>query len=312
MDRDESWKYVFTIFIPTYNRAHLLPRALDSIAAQTYQDFEILIIDDGSTDGTRELVKAWQERAAFPLRYIYQENQGKHVAHNTALNHALGFLTVILDSDDQLSPDALERLLSHWNGIPTAERHHFAGVEGLCARMGDGTIAGSSFPQDVLDADYLTVRRRYRVSGDKKNAIRTDVLREFPFPVFPGERHIRPSLVWKRMAHRYKFRFINEVIQYIEYQQGGLSADRFRLRMRNPRGFRLFFQEEINLHAEPGERWKKRYHDYSHYVRFSIHSGVGLVRQIRDIDSFWIWILAWPAGTLEWMGDRIRMRHGRD
>ncbi|MCU0971097.1 MAG: glycosyltransferase family 2 protein [Gammaproteobacteria bacterium] len=195
----------FSIFIPTYNRAHLLPRALESIAAQTCRDFEVVIVDDGSTDGTAALVEAWQGRASFPIVYCRQENQGKHGAHNAALPLLRGELTVILDSDDLLVPDALERLARHWDAIPPDQRPAFSGIEGLSAFF-DGRLNGSGLPQPVLDADYLSLRRRHRVRGDMKGCVRTDLLRRFPFPRFDGERHIRPSLLWNRIAREYRTR----------------------------------------------------------------------------------------------------------
>lgn len=299
--------YTFTIFIPTYNRAHTLGRALESVAQQTFRDFEVLIIDDGSTDDTRALVEEWQTRAEFPIVYHRQENQGKNGAHNTALTLARGFFTVNLDSDDMLVPNALERLNYHWQQIPEAQREQFAGVEGLCAHMDSGAIAGTAFPQDVFDSDYYQVREKHHVKGDKKCAVRTDVMREFPYPRFPGERHVRPSLLWKRIARKYKFRYVNEVIERIEYQSDGLSSNRFSLRMKNPNGFRYYFLEEIN-HPWPGKTFSKALDDYTKYVRYSLHSGISYWQQWKEARLHPLWLLAIPTGTLHWLSDKIRMK----
>jgi glycosyltransferase involved in cell wall biosynthesis len=298
---------LFTIFIPTYNRAHTLPRALKSIEQQSCRDFEVLIIDDGSTDDTRSLVEQWRRTVDFPVSYHWQENQGKNGAHNTALPLAHGFFTVNLDSDDVLVPNALERLYYHWQQIPEGERDQFAGVEGLCAHMDSGAIAGTSFPQDVMDANYYEIREQYHVKGDKKCAVRTDIMREFPYPRFPGERHVRPSLLWKRIARKYQFRYVNEIIQRIEYQAGGLSSNRFALRMRNPNGFRFYFLEEIN-HPWPGNSFAKSLDDHIKYVRYSLHSGIGYWRQGKEVRSPLFWLLAVPAGTLHWLGDKVRLK----
>ncbi len=288
-----------------------MERALESIQDQTFRDFEVLIIDDGSTDDTPQLVQKWQDKVSFPIVYHWQPNQGKHVAHNTALNFSRGKFTVILDSDDMLVPEALEKLKRYWDLIPEDEKDGFAGVEGLCAHMEDGRIAGTPYPSAPLDSDYIEIRKRYKVGGDKKNAVRTDLLRRFPFPQFPGEKHMRPSLLWKRLSHDYKFRYINEVIQLIEYQPGGLSSDRFPLRMRNPRGFRFYFREDINLRSERYDL-KDRFDNCARYVRYSFHCGIGPLRQYQEINARILWAISLPKGLLDWARDRIRMRISGD
>ena len=151
---------VFTIFIPTYNRANLLPRAFSSIERQTFLNFEVLVIDDGSTDNTHEVVEEWRKRVNFPVDYHHQQNQGKPAAHNFALKFIHGFFTVILDSDDTLADNALELLLAHWNAIPDKQKLSYAGVEGLCALLKNGEVTGNHFPADVFDSDYLETRYR--------------------------------------------------------------------------------------------------------------------------------------------------------
>jgi len=296
----------FTVFVPTFNRAHTIRRALDSVAAQTFRECEIVIIDDGSTDGTAELVEQWRREVDLPVTYVVQENAGKHAAHNQALQCARGELFAVLDSDDAFVPEALERLWFHWTSIPESERPGFCGVEGLTAFF-DGRVSGTRFPRDVMDSDYITLRREHRIRGDKKGALRTDLLRQFPYPTYPGERHMRPSWLWKNLAQHYRTRYFNEVIQYIEYQPGGLSSNRFRLRMANPRGYRRYFLEEVNRHGH-GHGPRDRIDACSMYVRYSWHAGIGPIGQCRDIEPRWLWCLALLPGTVKWLGDRIRMR----
>ncbi len=298
--------YTFTVLIPTYNRAHTLPRALASIEAQTFRDFEVVIVDDGSKDNTKELVEQWHAGVDFPVTYLHQENQGKHVAHNTGIAKARGFFTVVLDSDDALTDHALEIFWEHWQRIPEGLRRNFAGVEGLCAHF-DGRIHGSRYPEDVMDSNHIEMQRRYHLRGDQKNALRSDLLRQFPYPVFEGERHIRPSLLWKRIALKYKTRYVNEVVQKIEQLPGGLASNRFRLRMRNPKGFRQYFLEEINSHSA-GAPLRELVGDYLKYIRYSLLAKIPLGRQVRDIKSPLLWLLMLPLGTLKWLDDHRRMR----
>ena len=89
---DTGYQYTFTVFTPTFNRACTLHRVYESLSAQTYRDFEWLVVDDGSSDDTRKLIDTWERQARFPLRYIYQPNQGKHVAFNRGVREARGEL----------------------------------------------------------------------------------------------------------------------------------------------------------------------------------------------------------------------------
>lgn len=299
-------KPFFTIFIAAYNRADLLPRAFESIQAQQFLDLEVLIIDDGSTDQTRAVVRRWQDQVEFPLRYYWQENRGKPAAHNAALDKIRGEFTVILDSDDTLAPDALQIFKKHWDAIPVDQQPSFAGVEGLCAALDSGEIAGSRFPSDIIDSDYLEIRHRYKVTGDKKNAIRSDVLRQFPFPLFKNEKDLRESLIWSRMAHQYRFRYVNEIVQYIEYQPGGLSSRAVSRRAGSPQGFRLAFREMLNDHA--AYLSNRELLGYARrYVRCSLHGGIGFRQQAGEVNQIFIWLLALPGGIFGWLKDLVAL-----
>lgn len=297
----------FTIFIPTYNRASLLPRAFASIEAQDFRDFEVLIIDDGSNDNTEQTVNRWRQQVDFPVHYTKQKNQGKPAAHNTALNHANGFFTVILDSDDILANNALQLLHQHWQTIPDDQKPDFAGVEGLCALLSNNQISGDKFPQDVLDSDYLETRHRLHIGGDKKNSIRTDILKAFPFPRFAGEKHIRESVVWNRIARQYKFRYINAIIQHIEYQSDGLSTGIFWRRINNPQGFLLAHQEMINDFSQYLTS-KQRYREMIKYVRFSKHCHHSLLTQLRNTKNKRLCLLAQLEGNAAYLRDLVKIK----
>lgn len=94
-----------TVFTPAYNRAHTLPRTYESLVKQDCKDFIWLIVDDGSSDNTKELVEEWQKKEnGFEIRYIYKENGGMHTAHNVAYENIDTELNVCIDSDDELAP----------------------------------------------------------------------------------------------------------------------------------------------------------------------------------------------------------------
>jgi glycosyltransferase involved in cell wall biosynthesis len=303
-----EWRYTFTIFVPTYNRAWCLPRALQSIAESKFRDFEVIVVDDGSTDDTRELIEDWQEKVDFPLRYLYQENAGKAAAHNRAVAEARGFLFITVDSDDSLLPDALGELKRHWDGIPDAQKPGFAGIGGLLLEE-DGTISGTRYPRDVVDSDYLEITSLGTIRGDKREAIRTGVLREFPYPTIEGENYLRPTMIFRRLAHQYKTRFVNVPLVLGRREADGISKNRRKTRARNPRGLRLVFLEEINLHDQyTMPRQQRRNH--VRYIRFSLHSGVGLRQQFKEVKHKLYWMVSLPEGISGWLGDRLRQLIG--
>ena len=123
---------MFTMLTPTFNRAHTLPRVWDSLRAQTLRDFEWVVVDDGSTDGTEALVRGWASEASFPVVFLRQENMGKHVAMNRGVAASSGRLIAVLDSDDACTPEALERFAFHWSSIPEERRPEFYGVVCHC------------------------------------------------------------------------------------------------------------------------------------------------------------------------------------
>lgn len=297
----------FTIFIPTYNRALLLSRAFAGIEAQTFRDFEVVIVDDGSTDGTDSLVAAWKETVDFPVVYFRQANQGKYVAHNVGVELARGRFFVLLDSDDRLLPEALERLLFHWEAIPEADRHRFAGVEGLVESMDGQRRLTKPFPESPLDAGYLELWYRRGITGEKRGFMLTDILRQYPYPIFPGERHIRDSITWKRIALKYVMRGVNETMQQMEHQPDGLTSNRFAARMNSPRGFHLFYLEDVTIYRPWLSRRQFR-RSMIDYIRFALHCGMGPVAQARETGFDPFWLLLFPAGVVRWLVDLYRLR----
>ena len=212
----------FTVFTPTYNRAHTLHRAFESLCAQTLQDFEWLVVDDGSTDKTEELVAAWAKVATFPIRYLKQPHSGKPAAHNLAVQEARGLMFVTLDSDDACVPAALERIICHWNAIPSPQRTRFSGIVTLCCNQ-FGNLVGDRFPSDPFDSDLREVVYICRVRGEKWPVASTEVLRRFPFPVIQNSYYTPESVVFHDIAKTYKIRCINEVLRiyYVDDAQTG-------------------------------------------------------------------------------------------
>lgn len=254
-----------TIFTPTYNRAHTLGRTYESLCRQTCRDFEWLIIDDGSTDNTRQLVEQWQQEAKIPIRYIYQANQGMHGAHNTAYRNIDTELNTCVDSDDYMPDDAVKKILSFW-------RYHgsyrYAGFIGLDATA-DGTIIGTRFPDDLYEATCRELYEKYRIRGDKKLVYRTDVITSYAeYPLFAGEKYVGLAYKYSMVDEDYRMLLTNEVYVTVEYQADGSSANMWRQYWNNPRGFIVIRLQDMRMALT----WKRKFVSCIHYVSHSLRA----------------------------------------
>ena len=178
----------FTVFTPTYDRAHTLDRVYNSLCAQTFTDFEWVIVDDGSNDNTAQLVAGWRKENVFPIYYEKQSNQGKHIAVNRGAQLARGELFLIADSDDSFPSNALQIFHKAWAEIPKTERQNYTGVTGLCIDQSDN-IVGDEFPLDVFDSTPADCFYLHDIKGEKWGFHRC-VIRQFPFPSLQGFRFL--------------------------------------------------------------------------------------------------------------------------
>lgn len=297
-------KFLFTVFTPTYNRAHTLDRVYRSLRAQTLRDFEWLIVDDGSTDDTRALVESWTRKASFPIRYVYQENRGKHFASNRGLELALGEFFLTADSDDEFVPNALETFQRIWSTIPETERAGFAGAAGLCVDQ-RGRLVGDRFPASPLDSNHLEKKYRYKVHGEKWGFTRTDVMREFPFV----ETAEMAGFRWSDIGRKYKTRFFNEVVRIYYVGEGNSLSSRDR-RVKRPLMGALRNAGTLNddldyFRYDP----LAFYRNAVHYARFSFLADRGPREQREGLKpglARTLWALALPIGYAVAVRDRFR------
>ncbi|MBE6692478.1 MAG: glycosyltransferase family 2 protein [Ruminococcaceae bacterium] len=223
-----------TVFTPAYNRAHTLIRTYESLLNQNNKDFIWLIVDDGSTDNTAELVKSWQANDnGFEIRYLYKENGGMHTAHNVAYEHIDTELNVCIDSDDMLAERAIEIILLKWNEV---SKYNYAGIVGLDSDF-NGKILGTTFPDGITETT-LSGYYANGGSGDKKLVYRTDIIKSTPeYPVFEGEKYVALAYKYRLIDQEYKLATLNEVLCHVEYQADGSSNTMYRQYVKNPKGF---------------------------------------------------------------------------
>ena len=223
----KSLNYRFTVFTATYNRAKTLPRVYESLLKQTFENFEWLIIDDGSEDYTRELVEKWIEEKRINIRYFHKENGGKHTAWSVGVERAESEYLVCLDSDDEALPECLSIFNKHWTSIEALdEAEQFWEVKALCLKP-DGSINGKgAFPKAVYDSFYQEVVYKRGIMGDQIGCRRVSVLRgeaAVPQTFIYHEmcNNMPESIRWARAGKRYKSRYVNDVVFQIHYDGGG-------------------------------------------------------------------------------------------
>ncbi|MCK8520579.1 glycosyltransferase family 2 protein [Aquimarina sp. D1M17] len=291
-----------TVFTPTYNRAYCLHKCYDSLVAQSNQDFVWLIIDDGSSDNTEELVNSWIQEGKIDIVYHYQENQGMHGGHNAAYRLTETTLNVCIDSDDCMAKDAIQKILDAWETIK--DKPEFAGLVGLDADT-EGNLIGTKIPDHVKETTLYDLYHVHKATGDKKLVYRTDVVKQYPpYPIFEGERFVPLGYLYQLVDQDYKLLAVNEVFCEVEYMTDGSSLNMLKQYRRHPRGFAFSRKSRMKL----AQNFKDRFKNAIHYVSSSmfIKNGAFLSESPKKLITF----LAIPFGVLLNMYIRFKTRSG--
>lgn len=255
-----------TVFTPAYNRADLLPRCYESMCNQTDKNFIWMVIDDGSTDNTRDLVQGWiQEENNIEIEYYYKENGGLHTAYNEAIAHIKTPLCVCIDSDDWMPENAIEKILQFWgeNGSDA-----FAGIVGLDFTP-DGKVIGDPLPeQKTINLIDLLIGKYPIVNGDRTNVVRTELYKKYaPMKVFPGEKNFNPHYLHLQISQEFDFLVLNENLRFVEYQAGGMSNSMLKQYRNSPNSF----LEIRKLYLQfPNTSMKFKYRHCVHMIAESI------------------------------------------
>ncbi len=281
-------KPFLTVFTPAYNRAYTLPRTYESMKSQQNKNFIWLIVDDGSSDDTAQLVRKWQiESKDFEIRYLYKENGGMHTAHNTAYENIDTELNVCIDSDDALAPDAIQIIFDTWQKV---KGKGYAGLLGLDAEF-NGNVIGTRFPYGLTEttlSDYY----RNGGKGDMKLVLRTDVVRKYPpYPTFEGERFVPLGTLYTMIDKDYLLGVVDAVLCHVEYMPDGSTQNMTRQYFRNPNGFR--YSRLVTLTKILS--FKDQLRVYIHYAAESILAHKPI---LKDAPSKTMGILTAPFGAL--------------
>lgn len=267
-----------TVLTPTFNRGGRLQSLWNSLQKQTVKDFEWLVVDDGSTDGTKDLITQLQEKSDFLIRYIYKSNGGKHTALNVGIQTICSELIFIVDSDDCVTDDAVESILKIHKKYRS--QNNICGYAFLRA-FPDGKVNGKKFDVDEKIGSYIDVRVNGDDTGaDKAEVFKTHCLKEFPFPEYPNEKFLGEDLVWVRMARKYEMVHINKAIYVGNYLEDGLTNNRRKHNIASPIG--CMHRAEEFMESDLKTRYRiKGGLQYIVYGKFAGVKVVDLIRKSR-------------------------------
>ncbi|MFH0826056.1 MAG: glycosyltransferase family 2 protein [Pseudomonadota bacterium] len=297
-------QYSFTVFTSAYNREHTIRRVYESLLRQTCNDFEWLIADAGSDDTGIVIRRCMEEKPFFPIRYRRRDNNGKHGAVNYGVLEARGELFVILDDDDELLPEALERLKHHWQAIPAGEKKGFAGVAALSVDE-KGLAVGPPFPQDVFDSTFSELTYRLKLEGERLFCLTTQAMRRYPFPEDIRTPTIPEGTIWHRISGPYRIRFVNEVLRrYWRDQPSVIRGGKARVYAAGNRvRYLVALNEEISWFRHAAVTFLIM---AAQYTRFSLHLGIGFRDQWKDLKNRTariLWMISLPAGLAKYRMD---------
>ncbi len=277
---------MITIFTPAYNREKELIQLYNSLLQQDFFDFEWLIVDDGSTDNTEQVVRELTQENKIKIRYAKQVNKGKSKAVNHGIDLAEGELFFCIDSDDYFVPNVLAYIHEKYQSVKDDET--IAGIGFLHWHSGTEKVVGTPFPQDEMTDTSYNIYNLHNVTGDKQFAFKTSVMREFKFPEIEAEKFVPEALLFNRISGKYKMKFYNKAVVYKDYLESGYTAHYFDLAKRNPKGQALYYKELYKM--------QPTLYNAAAYDMFCMYSGKKMLDAVKEHPNKFIsFIMYFPA-----------------
>lgn len=259
-----------SIFTPTYNRAYILPQLYTSLQKQTCKDFIWIVIDDGSSDKTEEVVESWRKQNLIKIIYYKQENQGKPMAHNMGVQLATTELCVCVDSDDYLTDNAVEEILNTWDKISDQGP---IGIIAFCAYP-DGK-ALTTMKKDIQYSTLGKAVSKYGLKGDTMVIHRRDIVSKHVFPQFEGEKFVPEAYLGDLVDREGEFYFLKKPLRICTYLEDGYTNNLAKLLARNPKGYIAYINQRLRFDKE----WKAKALNTIRYIGIYRASGQkGIIR----------------------------------
>lgn len=234
-----------TIITPTYNRKHTLNRCYESLCQQTDQRFEWLVIDDGSTDETEELIKRYKLENRIHIEYVKKENGGKASALNLALDIVNTKYCACLDSDEYFSKNAIEIAFKNLEMIKNAD--DICGILALRRDCKGGVLGGKEIPIGVENIKFIEINDKYDIKSEVICFYKTELIKKFRFPIFEKEKFVSPAYIQYEITRKYKFKVFRDPIIFCEYLEDGLTRNKYKVIRKNPNGYLAVKKQSFEL-----------------------------------------------------------------
>lgn len=275
-----------SIFTPTYNRSKLLLRLYDSLKKLRNQNFEWIIVDDGSMDETQKIIQNFIDEKSLKIIYYRQNNYGKHIAINKGVELANAELFFIVDSDDFLPENSLDIINRYYQKIKNNPK-----IAGICGKRKllneDRKNLFLKNKEEICTPFEFRFVNQYE--GDMAEVFKTDVLNNYPFPQFEGEKFCTEALVWNRIGRDYKILYFDEFIYECEYQEGGLTSNYWDLLLRNPKGNLLYYKELLGFNLTTLQRTEVL-KIYNHIAKANGSSKFGILKDLGLLNFLKIYL----------------------
>lgn len=281
-------KPVLTVFTPTYNRAYTLHKCYESLKKQTCKQFIWLIVDDGSTDNTKELVEEWIDEGQVTIQYYQKSNGGKSSAHNMGVELTNTELFVCVDSDDYLINYAVEKVVEYWN---KNKDNNAAGIVALKGHE-KGKPIRTHIPKGVMRSTLYELYNKHNFKGDTMLIYRAQILKKHLFPNIKGEKFVPEAYVYDQIDSSYDLLLLNEVLYICEYLEDGYTHNFKKIIIQNPKGYAMYYAQRMLL----CHNFYMIYRSAALYVLGNL-----LARNFRFLQNApfkFMTLIAFPAGVL--------------
>lgn len=252
-----------SVLTSTYNRGNLLKKLYNSLIQNSNYNVDIqwLIIDDGSKDDTKNIVKDFKDENKIEIKYFYQENQGKMLAINKLVKEANGDLIIECDSDDYFTEDAFDIIKNEYQKCDKSD------IYALCFLKYDqnGNNMGNLFKNEKTTMFDLYFKEGE--NGEKALVFFADVRKKYKHELEHNEKFVTEARMYHKMDVKYKMICINKPIMICEYQKDGYSKNIIEQFKNNPYGYYKYFQEILEKDMK-GVKLSKRLYVIKHYILF--------------------------------------------
>lgn len=283
---------LITIFTPTYNRKENLKDCYDSLKSQIDKDFIWQIIDDGSSDGTEDIVKNWISESIINIEYYKVPNGGKARAINKSLDLTITELWVCLDSDDVFIPDSISLIKEHYEDIKNDE--NVCGLFSLRGKDASNPMQGVQIPSDIKRSTQSHIRYQIGIIPEYTHVYKTDVAKRFKYPSIDGENYFPLSYVYDQIDQEYVYKIIHRPIVICEYKNDGLTKNKRKVIVKNPNGYMMYKKQLIKYAPTVKEKMKAA----STYIAGSL---LAKKNPFKDNENNLLTLVCYPIGLVDYL-----------